>query len=186
MSPYGLDNYSIMWWMMMGVSSAVRPLCLVRRPAGVRTHHCSTCQGCAVGFDHHCVIFGCCICIAGGAGCGGNRVFLVLEFMCVRGACAIPREGTRSERVCFTRTRNVPAIGDGQHPMDNTQSPIARRGTYWRVLVHVRTRPLARARTDNEIKSRSLKLYILSVVGARWRPHEAQRAAPAVRANTCS
>jgi len=26
MSPDGLDNNSIMWWVMMGVSSAVRPL----------------------------------------------------------------------------------------------------------------------------------------------------------------
>ena len=26
MSPDGLDNYSIMWWMMTGVSTAGRPL----------------------------------------------------------------------------------------------------------------------------------------------------------------
>lgn len=64
-------------------------------------------------------------------------------------------------------TQYAPAMRDGQHPMDNSQHAIADRETghllveYWFTCA----RPLARARTDNEIKSRSLKLYILSVVG---------------------
>ena len=78
MSPDGLDNYSIMWWMMTGVSTAVRPLVphVIARRRKDASLFDMPCQGCAVAFDHHCVVFGCCICIAGGAGCGGNRVFL--------------------------------------------------------------------------------------------------------------
>ena len=39
MSPDGLDHYSIMWWMMTGVSTAVRPL--VPRVAARRRQNAS-------------------------------------------------------------------------------------------------------------------------------------------------
>jgi hypothetical protein len=76
MSPDGLDNYSIMWWMMMGVSTAVRPL--VPRVAARRRQDAALFdmpRGCAVGFDHQIVWYSGAVSRVERAG-GGNRVFL--------------------------------------------------------------------------------------------------------------
>ena len=148
------------------------------RPAGVRTHHCSTCQGCAVGFDHHCVIFGCCICIAGGAGCGGNRVFLVLEFMCVRGACARRCWYVVRGAVCVLTQHPMGKLPDGQHAIAD------RDGAPTGVLVHVRT-TTGQGENTTMKSSRSLKWTSSGSFGGAT-PRGPARSTAAVRAKTCS
>jgi hypothetical protein len=75
------------------------------------------------------------------------------------------------------------ATPDGQHPMGGTRNRQSRRGTYWST-VHVRTTTgQGENRQRNKVPSDGRSLNLTSSVATA---HEAQRAAPAVRANTCS
>lgn len=93
--------------------------------------------------------------------------------MCVRGACARPREGTRSERVCFTRTRNAVRTRDARWATpDGQQSTRNRRSRdgapTGRVLVHVRT---TTGQGENRQRNQVEKFEVVHPLGRRWQPN---------------